>query len=79
MNKTLLVLLASFVSMLSMTTIARSGYLISQLTDNEYQELDFILNNKNEIILIIAGCLMSSALMFLRFKIQSIKILEQGS
>ena len=32
----------------------------------------------NEIILIITGCFVSSVLMFLRFKIQSIKILEQG-
>ena len=34
---------------------------------------------ENEIILIIAGCLISAILMFFRFKFLSIKIIEQGS
>ena len=34
---------------------------------------------RDAIILVIAGCLMSSVLMILRFKIQSIKAIEQGS
>ncbi len=34
---------------------------------------------QSEIILITAGCLMSAVLMFLRFKIRSIKVIEQGS
>ena len=34
---------------------------------------------QNEIILITTGCVLSASLMFLRFKIQSIKLLEQGS
>jgi len=34
---------------------------------------------ENEIILIIAGCLISAILMFFRFKFLSIKVIEQGS